>query len=99
MHLDTIFFSVESSSSIKALKNRQDNYVFPNPAKDFVFVNTDNPQEQKFEIYDLNGRLVKSEAIRIEKQKINLEGIAPGFYIYGIYTNGIPKIKGKLQIE
>jgi hypothetical protein len=99
VQLDTLFFSVESSNSFALVKDNNEHFVYPNPAKDFIYVEINGHQECEFIISDLNGRLVKSEIIRSEKFMISLDGIASGLYFYTIFKNGIPHLNGKLIVE
>lgn len=53
--------------------------VYPNPASDVLTVN--NPIGNYIEIFDMEGRLVRSERVSGDTQTISLEGIAPGPYV------------------
>lgn len=53
--------------------------VYPNPASDVLAVN--NPIGNSIEIFDMEGRLVRSERVNGDTQTISLEGIASGAYV------------------
>ena len=55
--------------------------IFPNPAKNSVTISQTEPTFKKYEIYDLNGRLVTENKINGILQKVDLIGYAEGMYI------------------
>ena len=57
--------------------------IFPNPAKDVLHI-TSEKQLQSVEIYDLLGRLLKTET----KNNINVSQLAKGTYLIKIKTGG-----------
>lgn len=62
--------------------------VFPNPAKDYLYI--DNPQLDALQLnlYDLNGQLVQSERINGTNQRIDLSNIrCSGIILYQIMDN------------
>ena len=72
----------EKFSEIKQVKysGTSQFQIYPNPAKNLVFINADNPGEVR--VYNLNNQLMK---IPIEKYngglKLNLFNLAPGLYV------------------
>lgn len=60
--------------------------VFPNPAKEYLFIT--NSQNCKFEIYDLNGKLLKSGIIANSEEKIDLTGIASSNIVIKLINDG-----------
>jgi hypothetical protein len=71
--------------------------IYPNPANNYVIVNTENKNKSSFELYSLKGRLIKSTQVN-NNEIINIEGIAPGQYVYSIITPSNKKT-GTLIIE
>ncbi|MBL0339694.1 MAG: fibronectin type III domain-containing protein [Bacteroidetes bacterium] len=68
--------------------------IYPNPASDFVQINisgNENERIESFEIYDITGRLVKSESISAKSQNstinIPLTDIKNGIYQIRIETS------------
>jgi hypothetical protein len=60
--------------------------VFPNPAKDWLQISS-GADFSKVEIYDINGRLVKSNFNTGKEFKMDVSSMSPGFYIYSIISN------------
>ena len=68
--------------------------IFPNPAKDFVKVSTDNRQQTTVRIYNTVGMLVEEVEMNSEEIEINVSDYKSG--IYFINVNG--KVE-KLVVE
>ena len=69
--------------------------IFPNPFKDYIFIQPKFHETIYFNLYDLSGR----SAVEIQENgelKINTENIYPGFYIYEIRSNTRNYQTGKL---
>ncbi|MFH0895476.1 MAG: T9SS type A sorting domain-containing protein [Bacteroidota bacterium] len=62
--------------------------VYPNPATDFIFVETNNSSQMAIEIMDITGSVVllKDENY-FSKKQINVSGLTPGTYLLRI-TDG-----------
>ena len=65
----------ESTSANYGLK------IFPNPTKNSITISQTEPTFNKYEIYDINGRLVSENKIQSVLQKVNLSSYAEGMYI------------------
>jgi hypothetical protein len=63
--------------------------VFPNPAKDFIFVTRDRTEDYQLVISDLQGRLIFETIVRngIGLQKTNIDFIPEGIYILRLQAN------------
>ena len=63
--------------------------VYPNPAANFIYVKSSlNLQNIDFEIYDINGRIVRSGKELFNQQlSINISDISSGIYILNINNN------------
>jgi hypothetical protein len=63
--------------------------VYPNPATNFIYVKSSlNLQSLGFEIYDINGRIVKSgEELFNQQLSINISDLSSGLYILNINNN------------
>ncbi len=90
-----VLTSVEELSLLSSIS------VFPNPAKDYLYI--DNPQVDALQLnlYDLNGRLVQSERINGMNQRIDLSNIrCSGIILYQIMDNeGRIQTSGKLFVQ
>jgi len=75
-------------------------YIYPNPAKSFVNVNLGRPAEKdgRFEIIDMNGRVVHNENVPMGYQiyQLEVESLNRGFYMIQWYEGG--KLKGRNKL-
>jgi hypothetical protein len=73
------------SSISEKIKSQANYQVYPNPAQDFIIVKTDfNFKNGKISVYDLNGKMIKSEPIEAYENKIDMNSLVSGFYIIKI---------------
>ena len=107
--LDTVYNGQDTSTSvftdliplaILEASNVFDFRVYPNPAKDFVSVelNSWELNSYQFILTDINGRIVRSTRINGIRNKIKLENIQKGIYIYSLMNESFQIGKGKLII-
>ncbi|MCK5148939.1 T9SS type A sorting domain-containing protein, partial [bacterium] len=72
-------------------------YIYPNPARTMVNVNLGSPSEKdgRFEIIDMNGRMVHNEQVPSGYQiyQLNVQSLYRGFYMIQWYENG--QLKGR----
>ena len=62
--------------------------IYPNPTSDKLFVNTSDVTVSQYEVYDLQGRLVKSAKVNdLKSFDIDLNDIFSGMYLVQIYSN------------
>lgn len=87
---------IEDPTTIVGVKELQLEEVnidlYPNPARDYVLLNLNDAtaETERFEVYDLNGRMVRQDRIVNSGQlQINREGLGKGVYFINIrYDNG-----------
>jgi hypothetical protein len=74
-------------------------YAFwPNPAKDFLHLEfSPDVTPTKIELYDLQGRLVRSQTTALES--INMEGLAAGTYMMRVTLEGGKTFSDKVVKE
>ena len=76
--------SVEENNAVK-------NYIFlyPNPANDFVTIQSDDPSVslKQLEVYDVTGRKVMSETLFGQNQGLNIAKLHEGIYHFRIQTD------------
>lgn len=90
INLDNITIDDASIISNKEMASEITFEMFPNPAKDEVFIHYDYKESKELEIYSLNGSLVFSQ----ELDNSNELRVKLGHYDRGLY---ILKLKGKSQ--
>lgn len=61
--------------------------IFPNPAKNSITISQTEPSFIKYEIYDINGKLISENKIQSILQKVDLSGYAEGMYIVKLIGN------------
>lgn len=63
--------------------------VYPNPATSYVKVKTSTTdfKNLKYDLFDLNGKLVLSEKGKDTEQELSLKGLAPSVYYLKVSTN------------
>ena len=67
--------------------------IFPNPAKNSITISQTEPSFTKYEIYDINGRLISESKIYGILQKVDLTGYSDGMYIVKLIGNQKIEIK------
>ena len=85
--LDNLRLNIENEQEIAA---EYFIHVFPNPAKEFINLETNSPEEQRIEIYNLSSQLVLSSSFSTAS-KIDISELPSGTYIYKV--SGIPSNK------
>ncbi|MBN1186057.1 MAG: CehA/McbA family metallohydrolase [Bacteroidales bacterium] len=68
----------------------KDNWcIYPNPASDFIYINTRSTTNQtSYKLYNINGKKIKTGMITEQcSTLINLKDIQPGFYILCLSDN------------
>ena len=61
--------------------------LYPNPADEFIYINSNNINIDEVNIYDLNGRIISNK--KVVNNRINLDNISKG--VYFVEINGIVK--------
>lgn len=61
--------------------------LFPNPAKDFVFISLKQLQELDFQLLDISGRKISEGKINALQTKVNLTELKTSIYILNIYKD------------
>lgn len=73
--------------------------IQPNPAKDYLNINLSKFINSKFEIVDLNNKIVTSGDLPSQINSINIQSITSGIYFVNITTNGVRISSEKIIIE
>ena len=75
--------------------------IYPNPIDNYVFIELSNNNfiNTQFELYDITGRYIQSYSISKPLNKINLQNIAKGIYLYSIIQNNERIEVGKIIKE
>jgi len=70
--------------------------LFPNPVKDSFIINMKNASGFSLNLYDTNGKLMKTFLINSNKKNYNVSDLASGNYFYTISKNTIVQFTSKL---
>lgn len=89
--IDQLYFEISGISNLPSLmeagnKQEQEQYIFPNPASDRVYIRLPEKSDyQTISLLDASGRLVK-KVVTFNQDEISLDlaGLAQGFYFVGI---------------
>jgi hypothetical protein len=75
--------------------------VIPNPVRDEVTIKTDlnNGEKATIQIYDVNGRCIKEQAVTSATQIISFKNYEPGIYIIRLINQGITKSAKIIKID
>lgn len=73
--------------------------IFPNPAKDKVYIELNNQAEVQFKLMDVLGQIIINRKLN-ESQFINIQNLASGIYYIEIYSPALEsKMVEKLFVE
>jgi photosystem II stability/assembly factor-like uncharacterized protein len=83
------------SSNSEILPNGPEISVYPNPAVNILFWNTNSTKasESDIKVYDLKGNIVLQKANMKGQDNINVEALLPGVYLLSLEINGAKKYK------
>lgn len=73
--------------SIEEIQNFAELTVYPNPAHDFIHISIEARKGETFHvnIYDLNGRLIKTSAVENGRGKLSISELKQGVYLMKVY--------------
>jgi hypothetical protein len=60
--------------------------VYPNPVRDILFINLQNVQGERLEIFNATGQRVKGDQVQGDQVQISTKDLRPGLYIVKIHT-------------
>jgi len=85
-------------TSVEEVVARGGNVIFPNPASSAVSVRTGG-DSYMFEILDLSGKLVASQALSYDNQSVSIDALSNGLYVFRmIATDGHIAHAGRLSV-
>jgi hypothetical protein len=64
--------------------------AYPNPTSDFIFIESDQSQSLKYQLFNLNGELVREAKLQGFQTKVDFKTLVPSTYLIKIYENSIP---------
>ena len=89
---------IVSLPEINDMNNVNENLeIYPNPASDYININTE--KIKSINIYDLQGKLMKSIDCKDDMTNVNISDFAKGVYFIETFDNKYNKNKTKLVVE
>lgn len=83
--------TVTLATAENSVEPKTEIFVFPNPTTDFVTINMKGLElengTQSYQLYDIQGRLLKKDIIKQSDTQINLNDLRSTFYILQVYLN------------
>ncbi|NLB86076.1 MAG: T9SS type A sorting domain-containing protein, partial [Bacteroidales bacterium] len=61
--------------------------VYPNPAKDYINLHLNGAIADKYEVYDITGKLLTTDIINSDTTEIFIDKLNPGVYLLKVYNN------------
>lgn len=96
---ETFQWKTISSKSIGVVESKQDISIYPNPASDFVNINT-SLKNGKVVVFDLSGKSIMTIIIGEDfKDKISISDLDSGMYIFSIQDLKGTEIKSEILIK
>lgn len=74
-------FAVLPNAINETLDNKEQSFIYPNPTKDVLYVNSQFTKPTNCLIYHIDGRLVMSVILDIDTQSFNVSSLSNGFYL------------------
>lgn len=64
--------------------------AYPNPASDFIILDTDQMRNLKYQIYSVQGEFISEGKLTSFQTRIDFQTLIPSTYIIRVYENNIP---------
>ncbi len=103
---DTTYYPEQGAQcdlAVSVPQNREDEMVniYPNPAYEFIYIKPVNftlKEKAQIDIFNINGKMVYSEAFNNGKRRINVNQWPNGMFIFKIVANGF-ETNGKFIVR
>ena len=84
--------TVNVSSGTDELISLNEIKIYPNPASDFVIVESEKLKIYQIEIFDITGKLVKNCTINENLQSFDISNLEQGIYFVNVKTNNVNRV-------
>jgi hypothetical protein len=98
-HTDTISVAFYNGAGIEISEETPELIVFPNPATDFIRLETESNEMTNLEIYNISGQLIATEIINSMEFSLNVSNFAKGLYLVKIQLADNIVITRKILIQ
>lgn len=86
-------FDNATTVGIEATNNEIDVELFPNPAKDWVAINIEQPVTNfNLDIYDNTGRFISAQNFTESRKVVDISSLASGVYVFKIWNSDYSNI-------
>ena len=86
--------TIQNSTNVKDLWQKEDWQVYPNPSSGKIYVEQSELDGSiKLKVFDLNGRIMKQEVLKQSNTLVNLQKLPKGIYFVALEKNGVIKTK------
>lgn len=93
LSLSMACYRIQNILKVEDLYGQTRFQIVPNPASTTLQISGMKSEKTQVEILDLTGKLIKNFKVVIDKQNLDLTGIAKGIYIIKIKTNNYEETK------
>lgn len=93
-------YTIESIPGTAGILSTEEIYsvtIYPNPANNFIILESKSNSKQTYNLIDVSGRVIRSGTFK-EREEIKLESISPGFYVIEVLSKN-NSIQKKIIIE
>lgn len=81
-------FDNATTVGLETARTEVDVELFPNPAKDWVAINIDQPLSNfNLDIYDNTGRFISAQNFTESRKTVDISSLASGMYVFKIWNN------------
>lgn len=84
--IDDLCISFRTGTSVNEIEKNSLVKLFPNPARDFIVVESNNIYAGKLELYNIKGQIILSERFTKPHDRISISNYPKGIYFYQIKT-------------
>lgn len=88
LYVDDVTLNYTQDSTGVQEHNMQSVAIYPNPATNYVTINPANQQVYQYQMLDLTGKIVRSQAKVSGKTTIDTHSLAPGIYMLRMNFDG-----------
>lgn len=82
----TLYYQISSSLSVNDVR-KKDVLVYPNPAKEKIFISSEREIIKSYEIYDMSGRIIQTQKTNCKKCEIDVTKLSKGNYMLNVNLN------------
>ncbi|MCK7589101.1 M28 family peptidase [Subsaxibacter sp. CAU 1640] len=58
--------------------------IFPNPVRNTLKIESANVSDLRINLFDLSGKLIRSETLQVQSNELNLKGLSAGIYLLNV---------------